>query len=77
MKERPTSGACPDHDPAVLAMLPPMLLHAQLACVPTVLPNSSAPPACAAARKLPSLRCAAGGPPPPPPPVRLLLPVVL
>lgn len=60
----------PEKDPPVLVKLPPTL-PAQLACVHTVLPSSSAPPAVAAAMKLPSLRATM------PPPARLLLPVVL
>jgi len=62
---------CADNEPPVLVKLPPAL-PAQLACVQMVLPSSIAPPAVAAAMKLPSLRATMA-----PAAVRLLLPVVL
>lgn len=59
-----------DKEPPWLVKLPPVL-PAQLVLVHMVLPISSAPPAVAAARKLPSLRGTME------PAARLLLPVVL
>jgi hypothetical protein len=59
------------NEPPVLVKLPPAL-PAQLALVHTVLPSSRAPPAVAAAMKLPSLRATMD-----PAAARLLLPVVL